>query len=102
MCTARTTASSGLSASNILHSPGKRPDDGWMGSHADVLVQGDDALIFYFTHPGRGEPVPDPVPGVMPYAHRRTSLQVARLELDGEMPVCDRDKPFALDLRPES
>ncbi len=40
-------------ANNILREPGTRPDDGVKGGHADVLVQGADAWIFYFTHPGR-------------------------------------------------
>jgi hypothetical protein len=85
---------------NILRAPGRRADDGWMGSHADVLVQGDQAFLFYFTHPGRGEPIPELVPGVMPYAHRRSSLQVARLEMEDGVPACDRDRPFALELCP--
>jgi len=75
----------------ILGVPGKRPDDGDIGRHGEVVVQGPEAYLFYFTHPAG------------PKAHteagkHRSSLQVARLEIrDGEL-ACDRDKPFPLEL----
>jgi hypothetical protein len=69
--------------------------------HPDLLVQGDQAYIIYFTHPGRTREVPERVYGVEPYETRRTVLQVARLEMQGETLVCDRDRPFDLELRPE-
>jgi hypothetical protein len=53
---------------NILREPGKRPDDGVKGGHADVLVQGNDAWIFYFTHPGR-------VPGAATAPHLDSGRQ---------------------------
>lgn len=84
---------------NILVAPGRRPDDGAMGQHADVHVQGDDVLILYFTHPQLNDDIPDPIPGVTPYARRRTSLQVARLETDGGKLVCDRDAAFSFVLK---
>ncbi|MCM3626083.1 hypothetical protein M3194_01720 [Paenibacillus glycanilyticus] len=37
----------------ILDTPGVRQDDGWIGHHADVVVSGEEAFVFYFTHPGR-------------------------------------------------
>ena len=83
-------------ANNILREPGKRPDDGVRGGHADVLVQGDDAWIFYFTHPGRVPSARD----VDSYATRRTSIQVAKLELDGGEIICRRDEPFPFKLQP--
>lgn len=88
---------------NILRDPGSRPDDGVKGGHADVLVQGDDAWIFYFTHPGRrpGSPAPrQTVADVEPYATRRTSIQVARLELADGRIVCRRDDAVPFRLRP--
>ncbi len=88
---------------NILREPGKRPDDGVKGGHADVLVQGDDAWIFYFTHPQRlpGVPPPvSPVTDVEPYALRRTSIQVARLETQGQELICRRDEPVPFRLKP--
>ena len=81
---------------NILSTPGSRPDDGALGHHADVLVQGERAYIFYFTHPevvGMGSS-----DMTWTYARRRTSLQAAELELEGGCLVCDRDRPFELEL----
>ncbi len=90
-------------SANILQEPGKRRDDTAKGGHADVLVQGDDAWIFYFVHPQRGPGMqahPSPVPGVAPYATRRTSIQVARLELEGGEIRCRRDEPVSFLLKP--
>lgn len=84
--------------SNILDEPGQRTDDNAVGQHADVLVQGTDAYIFYFTHPGRGsDPMQNADAG---YDSRRSSLQVARLELSGDELVCERDDPFSFSLLP--
>jgi hypothetical protein len=92
---------------SILDRPGTRPEDGIIGQHADVLVQGEHAYIFYFTHPGRklnaaGEGVlgAERVFGVEPYETRRTVLQVARLDLEGTRLICDRDAPFDFTLVP--
>jgi hypothetical protein len=76
----------------ILAESGSGEDDGGNGLHADVVVVGEDAFVFYFTHPGRvpGERIRDDV-----YAHRRTSIQVARARvIDGRL-VCDRDETLA-------
>jgi hypothetical protein len=74
----------------ILNESGTREDDGTIGMHADVHVNGDNAYIFYFTHPERFE-------GVEPsYKTRRSSIQAAKLELvDGTL-VCNRNSPFDL------
>jgi hypothetical protein len=86
----------------ILDTAGSRPDDGPRGLHADVVVQGDAAWVFYFTHPGRDESFREPSPtDVLPYAHRRSSLQVARLEIENAKPVCRREQ-FAFRLLPEA
>ncbi|MCS7219745.1 MAG: glycosyl hydrolase [Anaerolineae bacterium] len=85
---------------DILGDIGMREDDGARGHHADVLVQGDDAYIFYFTHPQENETVKRTVSQVIPYAHRRTSLQVAKLNFDGVKLTCDRNMPFRLELKP--
>lgn len=85
-------------ASTILRDPGIRPEDGWYGHHADVHVQGDEAYLFYFVHPQRHTPIVGTVPEVEPYTHRRTTLQVARLDLRDGVPVCDRDAPFDFSL----
>jgi hypothetical protein len=84
---------------DILSTPGRRPDDGAEGKHPDVVVQEDDAYVFYFTHPQSKQQIKESVPGVQPYAKRRTSLQVAKLEFANGKLVCDRDQPFHLGLR---
>ena len=79
----------------ILGVPGKRRDDGDIGRHGEVVVQGPEAFLFYFTHPY------GPKAHMEPGKHR-SSLQVARLELrDGRL-ACDRDAPFPLELGPPS
>jgi hypothetical protein len=79
----------------ILDQPGSREDDGGIGLHADVVVSGDDAYVFYFTHPGRH----DGDTGDS-YETRRTSIQVARLRVVEGNLVCDRDEEFELELTP--
>ncbi len=73
----------------ILDQPGRRVDDRTIGKHADVVVCGERAFIFYFTHPdGQDFPLRD---GVMPYAARRSSIQAAELFVrDGKL-KCNRD-----------
>jgi hypothetical protein len=79
----------------ILGVPGTRPDDGDIGRHGEVVVQGGEAFIFYFTHPaGRTE-------HTQPGKHR-SSLQVARLEVEDGVLTCDRNAPFSLALKPPS
>jgi hypothetical protein len=80
----------------ILDTPSTRPEDTPQGAHADVQVVGDQAYIFYFTHPGRkfhteGELDSD---GVLPYSLRRSSIQVAELKVVNGMLSCNRDEPF--------
>ncbi|WP_235714574.1 glycoside hydrolase family protein [Neobacillus dielmonensis] len=76
----------------ILYEPGTREDDGTIGLHADVHVKGDNAYIFYFTHPDR-------VDAAEPsYKTRRSSIQVAKLELVDNVLVCNRNAPFELNL----
>jgi hypothetical protein len=77
----------------ILGVPGTRADDGDIGRHGEVVVQGRDALLFYFTHP---HGVKDHVkPGL-----HRSSIQGVRLELAEGRIVCDRNKPFLPALKP--
>lgn len=83
----------------ILDTPSKRNEDGPSGSHGDVVVVGDKAYIFYFTHPGRTAHTKADLNemGNIPYKLRRSSIQVAELEVvKGELIVKDRDKPFGI------
>lgn len=76
---------------NILSEPGTRPDDGAIGAHADVLVHKERAYIFYFTHPEVTQEQRNDPGFNWEYRHRRSSLQVAELKVDGDMLVCDRN-----------
>lgn len=83
----------------ILEDSSQRRDDGPSGAHGDVVVIDDRAYIFYFTHPGREAHTVAPWDeiGNIPYELRRSSIQVAELELiDGVLKVKDRDKPFTI------
>jgi hypothetical protein len=70
----------------ILDRPGRRTDDGTIGLHADVTVNKDRAMIFYFTHLDRNGKDPQPT-----LALRRSSLQVAELHVSDGVLTCDRD-----------
>lgn len=73
----------------ILSESGSGEDDEGFGLHADVVVVGSDAFVFYFTHPGRRA---GSVSLDVPYEERRSAIQVARAGLvDGRL-VCDRDE----------
>ena len=87
---------------NILDSPGLRQDDGAIGGHADVLVNGERAFIFYFTHPDWDRAEQFGMDEIHPYHVKRTSLQVAELELGNDKLICDRDKAFDFTLPPGS
>ncbi len=81
-------------AANILQEPGTGEDDRVKGGHPDVVVSGDRAFIFYFTHPGR---VPEN-DGIDNYETRRSSLQVAELTYENGQITCDRNAPVTVDL----
>jgi hypothetical protein len=81
---------------NLLQGRGTGPDDGANGQHADVVVSGDRAFLFYFTHPGRS--ASNEQAGATD--HRRSSIQVVELaEKDGEL-SCDRNAPTRVRLLP--
>jgi sucrose-6-phosphate hydrolase SacC (GH32 family) len=83
-------------AKNLLEQPGTGADDQVIGGHPDVVVNGERAFLFYFTHPGRrGEDAKK-----NGYEQRRSSIQVVELEFkDGEI-TCDRDQPTRVQLSP--
>jgi beta-xylosidase len=82
-------------ASRILEEPGKGAEDAAIGGHADVIVSGEHAYIYYFTHPGRSKDKPSPNQSV---AARRSLIQVAELEYINGVITCDRDKPVYVKL----
>jgi sucrose-6-phosphate hydrolase SacC (GH32 family) len=73
----------------LLEQPGKGDDDQAMGGHADVVVSGERAFLFYFVHPGRqgADAKKDGAP------QRRSVIQVTELLPDGEWLRADRDAP---------
>lgn len=80
---------------NLLREPGQNPTDRAKGQHADVVVNGDRAFLFYFTHQSGKDALPDD-----PYYSRRTVMQVVELEYeDGDL-TCNRDKPTYILLQP--
>ncbi len=80
----------------VLSTNGKRPDDSPTGAHADVVVTGDKAYIFYFTHPGRKTHFAATMnkDGNYSYEEKRSSIQVAELVYDNGTLKNVRDEPF--------
>ncbi|EDM33983.1 hypothetical protein PBAL39_05863 [Pedobacter sp. BAL39] len=80
----------------VLDKASGRREDGPNGAHGDVVVVGDKAYIFYFTHPGRKSHLEAPADrnGYIPFELRRSSIQVAELIFKDGTLVCDRDRPF--------
>jgi len=79
---------------DLLAEPGRGQDDGVIGQHPDVVVAGDRAFLFYFTHPGRRGPEAN-ADGA---EQRRSSIQVVELFESGGRLVCDRDAPGYVEL----
>jgi hypothetical protein len=67
-----------------------------MGGHADVVVNGDRAYLFYFVHPGRQGPDAKR-DGV---EQRRSLIQVTELIEEGGVLRSDRDAPVHIRLGP--
>lgn len=82
----------------ILEKPGTRNSDGTIGKHADVVVAGKRAFIIYFTHP-YGQAFPERN-GIMPLAARHSAIQAAELEVKDAHLLCDRNRPFNIQLAP--
>jgi len=85
-------------AKNLLEEPGKGSDDKVIGRHPDVVLSGDRAYLFYFTHPGRR--TENPKNDL--YEQRRSSIQVVKLTYSNGQITCDRDKPTYIRLHPVS
>ncbi|GAB3432077.1 family 43 glycosylhydrolase [Niabella aquatica] len=83
-------------ANRILEYPGKGTDDQAIGGHCDVVVNGDRAYIYYFTHPGRDKDKPA-APGS--FGHKRSVIQIAELKHENGEIICNRDQPVYLKLK---
>jgi lysophospholipase L1-like esterase len=80
---------------NLLQESGQGPDDQVKGGHPDVVVSGNRAYLFYFTHPGgRG-----PNENENAYEQKRSSIQVVELEYKDGWLTCNRDRPIYINLQ---
>jgi hypothetical protein len=79
---------------DLLKGAGSGPDDGVKGGHPDVVVDGERAFLFYFTHPGRTAAA-GRADGI---EQRRSSIQVVELQLADGAITCDRDRPTYIQL----
>ncbi len=86
---------------DILNIPGKRPYDDDFGQHADVLVNGDNAFVYYFINTKRNRNEQGGMKFPLDFEERRSLVQVAQLDFDGENLTCDRDRQFVSSLIPE-
>jgi len=84
-------------AERLLETPGKTATDRSLGHHCDVVVNGDHAYLFYFTHQEGADEASS-----LPHSAQRTVLQVAELGFtDGKL-TADRDAPARVALgRPQ-
>ena len=83
---------------DLLGVPGHGADDGVNGGHPGVVVSGDRAFCFYFTHPGRAGTIHPQDKGSTDL--RRSSIQVVELHEDRGAITCDRDTPTRVGLQP--
>jgi hypothetical protein len=83
---------------NLLGVPGQGADDKVNGGHPGVVVSGDRAYLFYFTHPGRAGTIsPDDKDNL---ELRRSSIQVVELVEQNGVLSCDRNAPTHVALPP--
>lgn len=80
----------------LVELPGTGKDDQAIGGHADVIVNGDRAYLFYFTHPGRVKNKPAPQD---PLELRRSLIQVVELKYKDGTITCDRNEPTYINLK---
>lgn len=73
--------------------PGAHPTDRNGGHHCDVIINGDRAFLFYFTHQAGADLDPK-----LPHSAARTVLQVTELHFTGEALAVDRNAPTHINL----
>lgn len=78
---------------NILETSGTRPMDVGLGHHADVVVRGDRAYLFYFCHPFASELPEDgnSKKQLTEQQRNKAVVQVAELLVQDGNLVCDRN-----------
>jgi hypothetical protein len=81
----------------LLDTPGNTATDRSVGHHCDVVVNGDRAFLFYFTHQEHADEV-----AALPHSAQRTVLQVAELGFTNGKLTANRNAPVHVLLgRPE-
>lgn len=85
---------------NLLTEEGIRPLDNTLGRHADVVSAGDEAYIFYFTHPWCDYDKPEDYDGVQG-RESACVVQCARLTCRNGILCCDRNENFDICLPPQ-
>lgn len=85
----------------ILEEKGNRTYDNVRASHPEVVVVGEKAYIFYFTHPGweieggwGEESTKKDKAAILPHAYKYSVIQVAELKFENGTLTCDRNAPF--------
>ena len=76
----------------ILGEAGRRRGDETFGRHGDVVVEGDRAILFYFTHPHWDG---SELGSTDAAAARLSAVFAAPLTVVDGVLVCDRDAHFA-------
>jgi hypothetical protein len=84
-------------ATNLLVKPDPYTEDAHRGHHADILVLGEHASIFYHVHPYGDEKEAHTNLETLSGIQRRSSLYAAQLTLNGTTITCSR-KNIALNL----
>ncbi|WP_086595905.1 glycoside hydrolase family protein [Hymenobacter crusticola] len=85
-----------LQNDRLLENPGTGRDDQAIGGHCDVVVSGDRAYLYYFTHPGRAKAAPAPENST---AAKRSVIQVVELRYQRGKIYCDRNAPTYVKLK---
>ena len=80
---------------NLLQEAGTMETDRTKGDHADVVVSGGRAWLFYFAHQGGKD-----AEGKAPGWQRRSAIQVVELAYEDGCLTCDRNQPTHIDLKP--
>lgn len=80
----------------ILEEPGLGTDNQAIGGHCDVVMNGDKAYMYYFTHPGRRKDKPAPRNSL---EDKRSVIQLAELKYENGVITCDRNVPVNIKLR---
>jgi hypothetical protein len=81
----------------LLELPGQGPFDQAIGGHPDVVVQGDRAYLFYFTHPARTQGTPSAAATI---DTKRSLIQVVELHYKDGSITANRDQPTYIKLEP--